>query len=237
MASPCLASKYDETSVRLAENHGLFPDGIVPYVVEHSRNNIGPHITVIQAIYNIEKQTCLSFVAPIQNPREHNTTIKITFTEFSNGSRAFAISPPNTIHEFAHVYVSPLDGLRTITARLLNAIAGLQYEHERMDRDNYVRINWDNIREGQEWEFQKTPNYPPKLSYFEKYAYNSIMSVGWYYQSKNGKPTIEPLKGTLKDYPHDMEIDMKRINSLYRQLVRRSYNKGKVFVEGPIGCE
>ena len=45
----------------------------------------------------------------------------------------------------------------TIEHEVLHAL-GLFHEHTRQDRDSYIKINWDNVREGAEQNFEKAKN-------------------------------------------------------------------------------
>lgn len=59
------------------------------------------------------------------------------------------------------------------------------------DRDDYVQIKWENVREGAENNFFKyNSSY---VSHFgEKYDYYSVMHYNAYVFSKNKNPTIMP---------------------------------------------
>ena len=50
---------------------------------------------------------------------------------------------------------------------------GMRHTQQRSDRDNYVRINWDNLDEDEYYNFQKanTTNFAP-------YAFSSVMHYG-----------------------------------------------------------
>lgn len=213
-----------------ANELGLFRGAIVPYIIHHMTGNAEGYIAVLKAINSIEMQTCIRFVAPSNSLSIPNTTLVIDFTHSKNESRFIGM-------EKFMVLVHHNDDIVAIKARLLNVIAGLHLEHQREDRDTYVRINWDNIQKGSEWEFRKRPGYPPNLPFFSKYAFESIMTAGKYYRSKNGKPTIEPLPGRLGNVHPDESIDMKRVNAVYSQLVRREPFLGILSAwRGPTHC-
>ena len=61
------------------------------------------------------------------------------------------------------------------------------HEQSRPDRDSYVRIIWDNIKDGLESQFRLATG---SLTYDVPYDGLSVMHYGNYYFSKNGKRTI-----------------------------------------------
>jgi len=70
---------------------------------------------------------------------------------------------------------------------------GFYHEQSRPDRDNYVTIMWDNIRDGKEHNFRK---YGTNIidSRGTPYDYGSVMHYRSKSFSKNDKPTIVPKK-------------------------------------------
>ena len=112
-------------------------------------------------------------------------------------------------------------------------ISGFWHEHQRYDRDNFVKINFENIKEGAEDNFRKREEKYSET--FEKdviskipYDYCSLMHYGKYaaaykinlakamschfnhqtcYFSDVAEPTIEPLK-SMK------ELECKNIGQL-----------------------
>ncbi len=70
---------------------------------------------------------------------------------------------------------------------------GLEHEHTRPDRDQYIKINWENI------EPEKVSNFDVSTidkQYYGPYDYESIMHYGEYFFSSNGLPTIEALNAS-----------------------------------------
>lgn len=78
----------------------------------------------------------------------------------------------STVHEFGHAI-------------------GLWHEQSREDRDQYITINWDNIKNDYERNFKKHISDGDDIG---PYDYHSIMHYGSYAFSKNGQPTITPLQ-------------------------------------------
>lgn len=82
-----------------------------------------------------------------------------------------------------------------VSHELLHAI-GFHHAQSDTNRNRYVRINYDNIRPGQEHNFDVyASNYI--TDYGEGYDYGSILHYSRLAFSKNGKATIDPLVSLL----------------------------------------
>ena len=66
---------------------------------------------------------------------------------------------------------------------------GLWHEQSRLDRDDHVRIRWENIRTGLEDNFAKYQGFTS-----HRYDIGSIMHYRPDAFSSNNLPTIEPLR-------------------------------------------
>lgn len=73
-------------------------------------------------------------------------------------------------------------------------LLGFPHMHSSNDRDNYIKVNYENI------ESSAFHNYKKRLDDARcgtSYDYQSIMHYAAYTFSKNGLPTIEPLDPTV----------------------------------------
>ncbi len=68
---------------------------------------------------------------------------------------------------------------------------GFYHEQSRSDRDEYIKINWQNIDEGKEHNFQKKSGL---IRLGNKYDYGSVLHYKTDTFSSNGKDTITALK-------------------------------------------
>ena len=78
----------------------------------------------------------------------------------------------------------------TIVHEFIHAL-GVYHMHQRADRDKYVKINWENIKESDKFNFDKLDD---ALFFDVPYDAKSMMhypTIG--HTSKNGKATIESL--------------------------------------------
>ncbi|KAK1802095.1 hypothetical protein P4O66_004438 [Electrophorus voltai] len=96
----------------------------------------------------------------------------------------------------------------------LNHALGFYHEHTRSDRDNYVRINWQNIDPAMQSNFNKENTNNLNTPY----DYSSVMHYGNTAFSINGMDTITPIPDALVAIGQRVElstIDVKRIKILY----------------------
>uniref|UniRef100_A0A667YY15 Metalloendopeptidase n=1 Tax=Myripristis murdjan TaxID=586833 RepID=A0A667YY15_9TELE len=92
---------------------------------------------------------------------------------------------------------------------------GFQHEQNRSDRDQYVRINWDNINPRMAYNFHK--QYTNNLD--TPYDYSSIMHYGrTAFSVQYGKDSITPIPDPTVQIGQRQglsRIDILRINRLY----------------------
>lgn len=107
--------------------------------------------------------------------------------------------------------------LGTIIHEIMHAI-GFMHEQNRPDRDNWVDVYYDNIRNGLEGNFLKlSPSYVKTFDV--PYDYNSVMHYNAYSFSKNGQPTIVPLQESgdqIGQRKQLSQLDIKKVNKMYK---------------------
>ncbi|XP_062390757.1 hatching enzyme 1.2-like [Sardina pilchardus] len=102
-----------------------------------------------------------------------------------------------------------------IQHELLHAL-GFHHEHTRSDRDEYVRINWENVPKGASSNFAKknTNNLNTK------YDYGSVMHYGrTAYTTSYGKDTITPIpdpNAKIGQRTDMSDTDIVKVNRLYK---------------------
>lgn len=99
----------------------------------------------------------------------------------------------------------------------LHSVLGFFHMHTSRDRDNFIKVNYHNLRPDRFHNFEIQPNYD---RYGTPYDYNSILHYGGYSFSKNGHPTIQPLDTsvsihTLGQRQGMSEGDIMRLRRLY----------------------
>uniref|UniRef100_A0A1I8MQZ9 Metalloendopeptidase n=1 Tax=Musca domestica TaxID=7370 RepID=A0A1I8MQZ9_MUSDO len=92
---------------------------------------------------------------------------------------------------------------------------GFSHAHNSYDRDDHVRVNWENVQEGEESNFQKREDSYDCLVPYDR---ESAMGYGPYVFSKNGNETITPLDGNYTGMGQRKRIadsDIEKINRMY----------------------
>ena len=191
----------------------LWPDGIIPYVIEG--NFTGDQRAMFnKAMRHWENHTCITFV------KRTTQTDYIVFTHRSCGCCSYvgrkgdgsqAVSVGKNCDKFG------------VVVHELGHVVGFWHEHTRPDRDLYITVKYENIMEGQQYNFEKLkPDAIDSLG--EPYDYGSIMHYSANTFSKNGYlPTIETSKDKLTSKPRNIgqrvglsEGDIRQTNKLYK---------------------
>ncbi|GBN67825.1 Astacin-like metalloprotease toxin 1 [Araneus ventricosus] len=187
-----------------------FPgSGEVPFVISGDLDDLRD--TIDEAMEQYHKDTCIRFV-PRTNQRDY---IKI---EKQQGCWSYVGKQPNGGAQT----VSLGEGcqpLGTVVHELGHAI-GLFHEHQRSDRNSYIRVFERNIKEGYEGQFNRTK--PKDEAIYSRYDITSIMHYGNYafskdpgnlktMEAKNGQPLLEPY-----DKPGLNPRDIQSIKGLYK---------------------
>ena len=101
-----------------------------------------------------------------------------------------------------------------LSAHELGHLLGLWHEQSRPDRDAYVQILWENIREEHYANFNRRDR---EGRHEGGYDYDSIMHYSGQAFSKNGKPTMIPYDKnvTIGQRDHLSAGDIVAVNTLY----------------------
>uniref|UniRef100_A0A915CRI8 Metalloendopeptidase n=1 Tax=Ditylenchus dipsaci TaxID=166011 RepID=A0A915CRI8_9BILA len=185
-----------------------WPSGRIPYVLS-SAYTPNQRAVLARAIGAYNARTCIRFVPKTPADKDYVVISKLDgcYADFARvGGRQQVsladecIDYATIIHEFMHVI-------------------GFIHEHQREDRDGFVKIVWENIIEGANADFDKL-SAVGLSNYGETYDYFSIMHYENTEGSRNGRSTIEakvndytPLMGKSTDFTRG---DLNRVNRAYQ---------------------
>ncbi|XP_066510234.1 high choriolytic enzyme 1-like [Hoplias malabaricus] len=102
----------------------------------------------------------------------------------------------------------------TTQHELLHAL-GFNHEQTRSDRDNHIRVVWENIIDNMKYNFNKINT----LNQGTPYDYNSVMQYHRTAFSKNGQPTMVPIPNSNISFGQATQMssnDITRLNRLYQ---------------------
>ncbi len=181
----------------------LWPGQVIPYVLEENmRPDIRQKVLEAITVINAETNVCL---IPRLNERDYVDVFASTEGVFyafvgkdvENESQPVAIGPYLNVilHEFGHSF-------------------GLLHEHQRPDRDAFIKIIYENVSSRFIRQFDIVQNNNTLAA--GPYDYSSIMHYGPKAFTWNGLPTIEPrdtsaILGNNRYSPGDI----RAINLLY----------------------
>ncbi|KAF8765217.1 astacin-like metalloprotease toxin 1 [Argiope bruennichi] len=187
----------------------VWPGGIVPYEEDPGLNKTVMRFILERAFNHYLKHTCIKFV-PRTN--EHD------YIRIFPGQGCYS-------------YVGRVGGQQPVSLGLgcgweatiiheLGHAVGFYHEQNRSDRDDYLTIYWENIKEGAEDQFMKLkPNQNQLLTPFD---YESIMLYGSMSFSKDRKK-LRTMEGKNGEYLRDVfskgklsPSDIQRIKKLYK---------------------
>ncbi|KFD49766.1 hypothetical protein M513_09361, partial [Trichuris suis] len=200
-----LAKGASRAAVRELEYR--WPGGEIPYIISEQYSS-EDRKTITEAMDEFREKTCLRFV-----PRESQMQQDYLYIEPVNGCYSFVGRLGGAQQ------VSLGDGCMhhgIIVHELMHA-TGFIHEHNRSDRDRYIKVLWKNVISGMETEFAKEGDQIYDTLGFP-YDYNSVMHYELTAFSRNGKPVMELLRpsyGEIGQRGGLSALDVQKINRLY----------------------
>lgn len=194
------------TSRSVGRVNGLWPNNIVYYTIESSLPN---QSRIHEAIKHWESKTHLKF--KVRTSQSNYIYFRAgngcsSYVGMQGGKQSINLADAchtgAVIHEIGHA-------------------VGLYHEQNRIDRDEYVKIHYENITPRMAFNFDSVLKGPHKAKdYTDEMDFESVMLYDSYAFSENGKPTITKLNGeTFRGYYNELsEGDIIGINQMYPEI-------------------
>lgn len=162
----------------------------------------------MKAIKEYHKKTCIQF-----RPYQKSDLNWVVFR--SNGSGCWSSVGMQSEGQTVNLQSPGCVKHGVVIHELLHAL-GFYHQQSASNRDDYVRILWENIEPGHEHNFNKY-NDSVVTSYGVEYDYGSVMHYGAKAFSKNNESTIEALQPnvTLGQRKGLSEKDVIKLEQMY----------------------
>uniref|UniRef100_A0A0N5C4K7 Metalloendopeptidase n=1 Tax=Strongyloides papillosus TaxID=174720 RepID=A0A0N5C4K7_STREA len=191
----------------IRQKYRRWPNGEIPYTLSSKYGSYAKSI-IAKAMDEYHRKTCIRFV-----PRDSSRHVDYIYIHPDDGCYSL-------VGKVGGRQPLSLDSgciqTGTIVHELMHTV-GFFHEQSRNDRDNYIKIVWENVMSGADDQFEKYGiNIIDNLN--EPYDYNSIMHYGPYAFSANGRRTITPYQANADRMGQRVEFsptDLRKINKLY----------------------
>lgn len=208
------------TNKSVGRTSARWPDNTVYYAID---SNLDNKTRIYDAIKHWEANTNIKFV---ERSSQSNYVYFVSGSGCSsyigmiggkqNITLSSSCSTGNTIHEIGHAI-------------------GLWHEQARVDRDNYITINYNNIQSGREHNFKTYAQQGFDGDEFTNALdFGSIMMYGSYSFSSNGQPTIVKKDGSTFNIQRSglSSGDKTGINNMYPYSSGGGSSTEPVYVNG-----
>ncbi|KZC10613.1 PREDICTED: zinc metalloproteinase nas-13-like [Dufourea novaeangliae] len=168
-----------------------WPRGVVPYMISPYFNEKQRKL-IFEAIDDYHRYTCIKF-KPYTG--EENDYIRITAGETGCWSSVGRVGGRQDVNLQVPGCVVKKG---TVIHELMHVI-GFLHEQSRYERDEFVRIQWNNILNGHAGNFEKASRETTD-AFGVGYDYGSVMHYSAGAFSRNGQPTIIPKEQKLAGF-------------------------------------
>ena len=190
------------------EEGARWPKAEIPYVIDDAlpKDN---RVALVQAMALWQDETLINFVQ--RTPQ--NQMLYPDYVRFIPASGKTCDSYVGRQGGEQVVLLAPRCHAM-LSAHELGHLIGLWHEQSRPDRDAYVQIIWENIREDHYANFNRRDR---EGRYEGEYDYDSIMHYSGLAFSKNGLPTMIPRDKNviIGQRKHLSAGDIAAVNTLY----------------------
>ena len=185
---------------------------IVPYTLDATMSD-AQRTAIRDALDEMEANLCLKFV----ERTDQSDYVRVTITDSGCFSKVGRVGGVQQLNLQSYEPGSGCFRKGTIIHEFIHAI-GFYHMQSATERDEYVRIAWENIEPGKEHNFNTYG--ADRISQFQvPYDYGSVMHYSSKAFSINGEETIVALDGVggqlMGQRVGMSESDIKRINNMY----------------------
>jgi hypothetical protein len=207
-----------------------WPNGVIPYYYGTSWTREQDDM-IQEAMRAIERSTCIRFVKRT-NEKDY---IRIQNTRSGCNSAVGKAGGEQWV-SLMHTNTSSCLYHGTIVHELLHAI-GLWHEQSRYDRDYYLTIKIENVKQGYEHNFNKEPQESSSI-YNIPYNYYSVMHYSADAFSSNGDYTLLPKDpyyiNVVGNANYGHELDFEKVRRIYECQGR--YTPAVTTTQAPVYC-
>lgn len=183
-----------------------WPNNRVPFKISSALHEES-RLDIYRAMLEISNHTHVKFKELSEED------IETDFVEFTPSDTTVCASHVGRLGGRQNIVLAPRCKKGSIMHEILHAL-GFWHEQSRADRDNHIRIVWENIKEEKQYNFSKHVIDGLDIN---EYDYDSIMHYNAKAFSKNGEDTIIPLVSG-KQIGQRVQLsqnDIKTLNILY----------------------
>ena len=185
-----------------------WPNGVIPYEIHNTKSETTDIIN--KAIQHYNEHTCIRF-----KPRTNQKDYVVFNLNDHTGCNSMV---GRTTGSQEINLGNGCNTMRHVVHEMMHAI-GFWHEHSRSDRDKYVQIHYENVKEEYLHDFKALQPEGNRL--FTTFDFDSVMLYGPTAFSKNGQVTMSSkIAGKhVKNPPKDQTLspyDIESINKLYQ---------------------
>ncbi|XP_017074258.1 zinc metalloproteinase nas-14 [Drosophila eugracilis] len=193
-----------------------WPEASVPFYIDPQDFTTNQTMVILKAFKEYHDRTCIRF-RPYEQGDKHWLLIKGNYSGCwssvgrRSGGQVLNLNTPKCVTHGVVVH------------ELLHAL-GFYHQQSATERDEYVKINWENILDGHAHNFNKYAR-THITNFGVEYDYQSVMHYSSRAFSKNGKATIEPLDpyASLGQRRGLSDKDVSKLNEMYEQDCSEDY--------------
>ena len=204
-----VTSNEEESRNAIIDNNKKWPNAQIPYTIDASFGTQERSV-IANSIRIFQTRTCIRFRA--------KTGADTDYVHIRKGADGICNSQVGRVGRKQILNLGKgCEYTEVVIHEFMHAV-GFEHEHQRTDRDKYIRIQYENVIEKYKFAFNTySTNQITDLN--APYDYCSIMHYRANAWTKNRKPTITVLKSTscvIGQGKTLSEMDIKKLNTLYK---------------------